>query len=101
MLNQEKKEKTIYIDITGDIVHPGIINIIQKASIYGRVVVGLLTDSAIISHKRLPFLTYEQRKNIIENIKDDSDVIPQKEWSYIPNLKKLRPKFIIHGDDWK
>ena len=101
MAEQDKKEKTIYIGITGDIVHPGIINIIQKASTYGKVIVGLLTDSAIVSHKRLPFLTYEQRKNVIENIKGVSEVIPQKEWSYIPNLKKLRPNYIIHGDDWK
>lgn len=101
MSNPEKNEKTVYIGITGDIVHPGIINIIQKATSYGRVIVGLLTDSAIVSHKRLPYLTYEQRKNVIENIKGVSEVIPQKEWSYIPNLKALKPNYIIHGDDWK
>ena len=101
MENQEKKEKTIYIGITGDIIHPGIINIIQKATTYGRVIVGLLTDSAIVSHKRLPALTYEQRKNVLENIKGVSEVIPQEEWSYISNLKKLKPNYIIHGDDWK
>jgi phosphoenolpyruvate phosphomutase len=95
------QEKTIYIGITGDIIHPGIINIIQKASTYGRVIVGLLTESAIVEHKRLPYLNYEQRKKVIENIKGVSEVIPQKEWSYLPNLKKLRPNYIIHGDDWK
>ena len=101
MSKTEKKEKTVYVGITGDIIHPGIINIIQKASTYGRVIVGLLTDSAIAPHKRLPYLTYDQRKNVIENIKGVSEVIPQKEWSYLPNLKKLRPNYIIHGDDWK
>ena len=98
---EQKEEKTIYIGITGDIIHPGIINIIQKASTYGRVIVGLLTDSAIAPHKRIPYLTYDQRKNVIENIKGVSEVIPQKEWSYLPNLQKLRPNYIIHGDDWK
>ena len=101
MEKETKQEKTIYIGITGDIIHPGIINIIQKASTYGRVIVGLLTDSAIAQHKRLPYLTYEQRKNVMENIKGVSEVIPQEEWSYLPNLKKLRPNYIIHGDDWK
>ena len=67
MEKETKQEKTIYIGITGDIIHPGIINIIQKASTYGRVIVGLLTDSAIAQHKRLPYLTYEQRKNVMEN----------------------------------
>ena len=70
MAEKESKEKTVYIGITGDIIHPGIINIIQKGACYGRVIVGLLTDSAIVSHKRLPSLTYEQRKNVIENIKE-------------------------------
>ena len=101
MKNMENKEKTIYIGITGDLIHPGIINIIQKGACYGRVIVGLLTDSAIASHKRIPLLTYEQRKNVIENVKGVSEVIPQKEWSYIPNLKVLKPNYIIHGDDWK
>ncbi len=101
MENAPKEEKRIYIGITGDIIHPGIINIIQKAASYGRVIVGLLTDSAIAPYKRIPYLNYEQRKNVIENIKGVSEVIPQKEWSYLPNLKKLRPNYIIHGDDWK
>ena len=101
MIEKENKEKTIYIGITGDLIHPGIVNIIQKGACYGRVIVGLLTDSAIASHKRLPSLTYEQRKNVVENIKGVSEVIPQKEWSYIPNLKVLKPNYIIHEDDWK
>ncbi len=101
MTDKENKEKTIYIGITGDLIHPGIVNIIQKGACYGRVIVGLLTDSAIASHKRLPSLTYEQRKNVIENIKGVSEVIPQKEWSYIQNLKILKPNYIIHGDNWK
>ena len=60
-----------------------------------------MTDSAIVSHKRLPYLTYEQRKQVVENIKGVNEVVPQEDWSYIPNLKKLKPDFIIHGDDWK
>jgi len=97
----EKKEKTVYVGITGDIIHPGIINIIQQGAKYGRLIVGLLTNSAIASHKRIPYLSYEQRKCVLENIKGVSEVIPQEEWSYVPNLEKIRPDYIIHGDDWK
>lgn len=93
--------KTVYLGITGDIIHPGIINIINAAKGYGRVIIGLLTDSAITSHKRLPYLTYEQRKQVVENIKGVSEVVPQEDWSYVPNLRKLKPDFIIHGDDWR
>lgn len=93
--------KTVYLGLTGDIIHPGIINIINEGAKLGELTVGLLTDSAIVSHKRLPYLTYEQRKNVVENIKGVAKVIPQEDWSYVPNLKAIKPDYMIHGDDWK
>lgn len=82
-------------------MHPGLINIINEATKYGDVMVGLYTDRAIATRKRLPYLTYEQRKNVIENIKGVSCIVPQNEYSYVPNLLKYKPDYIIHGDDWK
>lgn len=93
--------KSVYLGITGDIIHPGIINIINEGAKYGDLIIGLLTDSAIVTHKRLPYLTYEQRKQVVENIKGVFKVVPQEEWSYVENLKKYKPDFMIHGDDWK
>lgn len=93
--------KTVYLGMTADILHPGLIHIINEATKYGDVIVGLLTDKAIAEHKRLPYLTYEQRKEVVENIKGVSKVVPQEEWSYVSNLRSLKPDFIIHGDDWK
>lgn len=92
--------KTIYIGMIIDVLHHGHINIIQKAKSYGEVVIGLLTDKAVADHKRLPLLTYEQRKCIVENIAGVSRVVPQEEWDYAPNLRRLRPAYMIHGDDW-
>lgn len=93
--------KTVYLGMTGDIIHPGIINIITEGAKYGDLIIGLLTDSAIVSHKRLPYLTYEQREQVIKNIKGVSKVVPQEDWSYVPNLITYKPDYIIHGDDWK
>lgn len=93
--------KKIYIGMTADIMHPGLIHIINEATKYGDVIVGLLTDKAIAQHKRLPYLTYDQRKEVVGSIKGVSEVIPQEDWSYVENLKRLKPDFIIHGDDWK
>ena len=73
--------KKVYIGMTADITHPGLIHIINEATKYGDVIVRLLTDKAIAEHKRLPYLTYEQRKEVVENIKGVSEVIPQEEWS--------------------
>jgi phosphoenolpyruvate phosphomutase len=93
--------KTVYVGMTADIIHPGIVNIIHQASLLGEVLVGLLTDSAIVTYKRLPYLSYEQRKQVVESLRDVSRVVPQEEWSYVPNLKKYKPGIIIHGDDWR
>lgn len=87
--------------MVGDIMHPGLINIINEGAKYGDVMIGLFTDKAIATHSRLPYLTYEQRKNVIENIKSVSSVVPQDDWSYVPNLLKYKPDYIIHGDDWQ
>lgn len=87
--------------MSADLVHPGHLNIINEARKLGEVTVGLLTDEAIASYKRLPYMTYEQRKIVIENIKGVSHVIPQTTLDYVPNLEILKPDFVVHGDDWK
>ena len=92
--------KIVYLGMIGDIMHPGLINIITEGAKYGDVMIGLYTDKAIATHKRLPYLTYDQRKKVIENIKGVASIVPQEEWSYVPNLMKYKPDYIIHGDDW-
>lgn len=93
--------RKVYVAMSADLIHPGHLNIISEARKYGEVIVGLLTDKAIASYKRLPFLSYEQREIIVRNIKGVSQVIPQETLDYIPNLKKIRPDFVVHGDDWR
>ncbi len=73
--------------MSADLIHPGHLNIINNAKQYGEVVVGLLTDKAIASYKRLPVLTYHQRKIVVESIKGVSEVVPQETLDYVPNLK--------------
>jgi len=96
-----KKNKTVYIALTADSLHHGHMNLIEKARKYGDIIIGLLTDKAVAEHKRLPYLNYEQRKRILINFKGVSKIIPQKEWDYSHNLRKIRPDYLIHGDDWK
>jgi len=91
----------VYVAMSADLVHPGHMNIIKVARELGDVVVGLLTDEAIASYKRLPYLNYEERKAVVEQIKGVREIIPQETLDYVPNLRKLRPKYVVHGDDWK
>jgi phosphoenolpyruvate phosphomutase / 2-hydroxyethylphosphonate cytidylyltransferase len=92
---------TVYLGMSADLIHHGHINIIKSASEYGDVVVGLLTDEAIASYKRLPALTYDQRKIVVSSIKGVSSVIPQHTLDYTDNLKKIKPEIVVHGDDWR
>jgi phosphoenolpyruvate phosphomutase len=96
-----EKEKIVYVGMSADIIHPGHLNILHEAQKYGRVIVGVLTDAAIASYKRLPYLNYEQRALVVKNLKGVSEVIPQTTLDYRPNLEKVRPDFVVHGDDWK
>lgn len=92
--------KKVYLGMIADIMHPGLINIINEGAKYGDVIIGLYTDKAIATHKRLPYLTYEQRETVVRSIHGVADVVPQDDWSYVPNLVKYKPNYIIHGDDW-
>lgn len=93
--------KTVYIAISADILHHGHINLIKKASEYGNLIVGVLTDEVVATYKRFPVLNYEQRTFIIKNIDGVSEVVPQNTLDYTENLKKYKPDYVLHGDDWK
>ena len=96
-----KKKKIVYVGLSADILHEGHINILKIASKLGHVIVGLLTDRAIASYKKLPYLNFDQRKVVLENIKYVDKIIPQKTLDYIENLKIIKPSYVVHGDDWK
>lgn len=96
-----KQKKTVYVGMSADLIHPGHLNILHTASQYGKVVVGLLTDEAIASYKRLPCLAFEDRKKIVQNLKNVEEVIAQTTLDYVENLRAVRPDYVVHGDDWK
>lgn len=93
--------KKVYIAMSADLIHPGHLNIINAAARYGEVTVGVLTDAAIASYKRLPYMSYEQRSLIVQSLKGVCRVIPQETLDYVPNLQTLKPDYVVHGDDWK
>lgn len=94
-------QKIVYVGMSADMIHPGHLNIIHEACKLGSVTVGVLTDAAIASYKRLPYLNYEQRAEIVSNIKGVDRVVPQTTLDYVPNLRELKPDYVVHGDDWK
>ncbi len=96
-----KKKKIVYIPMRGDIIHPALINIIEKGNELGIVTIGLLTDEAICEYTRPPQLEYKERELIINSIKNIQKVIPQKKLDCSENIIALKPDIVLHGDDWK
>ncbi len=96
-----RDNKLVYVGMGADLLHPGHLNIIATAVKYGEVIIGLLTDSAVVKFSRLPYMTYEQRKIIMQSVKGVSEVVMQDTLDYTQNLEKIKPDFVVHGDDWK
>lgn len=105
-------KKVVYVAMAADLIHPGHINILKIAKQFARdleslegvqseVVLGLLTDRAIASYKRLPYMNYAQRYEVMSHLKEVDRVIPQHTLSYEANIRALYPRYVIHGDDWK
>jgi phosphoenolpyruvate phosphomutase len=95
------EKKSVYIAMSADFVHNGHINVIEEGAKYGDVIIGLLTDEVIASYKRMPLLDYETREKIFSNIKNVTKVVKQSTLDYTDNLEKLKPDYVVHGDDWK
>lgn len=93
--------KSVYVGMSADLVHPGHINVIKRAVQLGEVTIGLLTDRAIASYKRVPFMAWEQRAEVIGSLNGVARVVPQHTLDYVPNLNKYKPDFVVHGDDWQ
>jgi len=93
--------KKVYIGMAADLIHPGHINVIKKGSELGDVIVGLLSDEAIASYKRIPYMKFEDRKKVIESIAYVKEVVRQDTLDYTTNILKFKPEYVLHGDDWK
>ena len=92
---------TVYVAMSADIIHPGHINILRVARSLGEVTIGLLTDEAIASYKRLPFMSYDQRLAVVRELAGVTAIVPQETLDYVPNLERLKPDYVVHGSDWQ
>ena len=93
--------KKVYVSLIGDLLHAGHIRILKKAAELGEVTVGLLTLKATGELNDIPYLGYEQRKMVFENLTMVAKLVPQESASYRDNLENLKPDYVVHGDDWK
>ncbi len=97
---EEISRRTVYMCFSTDILHSGHMAIIRKAARLGRLIIGVLTDEAVVSYKRYPLLPFSERKVMFENIRGVWKVVAQDKLSYRDNLLRYRPDVVVHGDDW-
>ena len=97
---KEIESRTVYMCFSTDIIHGGHISIIKKAQKLGRLIIGVLSDEAVASYKRMPLVPASERKRLFENIAGVYRVVDQNTLSYRENLEKYRPSIVVHGDDW-
>lgn len=97
---KEIESRTVYMCFSTDIIHGGHIAIIKKAQKHGKLIIGVLSDEAVASYKRLPLVPAAERKVMFENIAGVYKVVDQNTLSYRENLEKLKPGIVVHGDDW-
>lgn len=97
---KEIENRKVYMCFSTDMIHSGHIAIIQKAKRLGKLIIGVLSDEAVVDYKRFPLLPFEERKSMFENIAGVYKVVEQKTLSYKENIEKYNPDFVVHGDDW-
>lgn len=98
---KEVESRTVYIAFSAEVLHSGHIAMIRKAQRLGRLIIGVLTDAAVASYKRLPLLPFEDRKTLFENLSGVYKVVVQKSLSYKENIEKYKPNYVVHGTDWQ
>ncbi|MBQ7504307.1 MAG: phosphoenolpyruvate mutase [Ruminococcus sp.] len=97
---KEIENRTVYMCFSTDILHSGHFSIIKKAEKLGKLIIGVLSDDAVVSFKRFPLVPFSERKSMLENISGVYKVVEQTALSYKENLEKFKPDYVVHGDDW-
>lgn len=93
--------KTVYLNVSTDILHYGHIELMKKAASLGELIVGVLTDDVVAQYRQVPLVPYEKRKEMISQLSFVKKVVKQDALSYEAILQQYHPDIIVHGDEWK
>jgi len=92
--------KKVYTCFCTDVIHEGHLNILREANQYGEVIVGILSDAAMIKYNRFPTISIDERKKIVEDTGLVSEIMIQNEIMYDNVISRIHPDYVIHGDNW-
>lgn len=99
----------IYLPMVLDFIHIGHLNIIKTAleiklkykhNKKALIIIGLVSNERTREYKDL-FHTYDQREQLALSLRGIDYVIKEdKNPLFIQTIENLKPKYVIHGDDW-
>lgn len=92
--------KTVYTCFCTDVIHDGHLNIINEAKKYGSVVIGALSDKALIRYNKFPTISLEERIALYESLDSVDKVVVQNSMMYDDVIPELKPDYVVHGDNW-
>lgn len=93
--------KTVYTCFCTEVIHEGHLNILREAKKYGKVIVGALSDRALIRCSRFPAISQEERLRLYRSLDGVDSVVIQDDMLYDDVLSLIRPDYVIHGDNWQ
>ncbi len=88
----------VYAYVCADILHEGHILFLENAKKLGdKLIVGVLTDEAVMEKKPKPILSFKERLKIVQALKCVDCAIPQNKYSPVENVKHLQPDIIMES----
>lgn len=93
--------KTVYTCFCTDVIHDGHLNIIEEAYKRGRVIVGCLSDEALIRYNKFPTISQGERIKLYRSIDGVEEVVIQNDMMYDDVITLIQPDYVLHGDNWK
>lgn len=92
--------KTVYTCFCTDVIHEGHLNIIEEAHKRGKVIVGCLSDEALIRYNKFPTINQEERLKLYRSINGVEEVVIQNDMLYDDVVTLIQPDYVVHGDNW-
>ncbi|MBR3534068.1 MAG: phosphoenolpyruvate mutase [Clostridiales bacterium] len=92
--------KTVYTCFCTDVIHDGHLNIINEAKKLGRVIVGCLSDAALIRFNKFPTVSQEERIKLYRTLEGVDEVVIQNDAFYDDVITLIKPDYVVHGDNW-
>ena len=93
--------KVVYAYYVLNIVHKGHLLMMKNAEAIagenGKLVVGILTDEAVMEKKKKPILSFEERIELANAIKYVDCAVAQETYSPLPNVRKIRPDILMES----